>query len=636
VPLSLVIHPIPGEGIANWVFRAAAENGYQNTAYVFTDAACGWRYSNRISRSSSTNIQVLANRIAGTNPNDVLSDMLHVGPDEALGNMAFYGTVIRASHFQFSNKRRVSTAHLRRANHLKDIWSVKPLVFDPDTLDILMSHCPICAQELGYVQTFGVHYCDKCSQLDAYGHRHGAVDLRDFVQPVIEPSDPEALNFITSLIDPDPAKRNSYRNLVPADLADIERGQLFDAAVDISKLIDSDTRAFRLTGTVIDMVEGIHPRSLEIVGRAILDWPAGVEVLVGTAQEFASRRAGYFGIAKEFGMLSNVLWSRNVPLVIRSRIRDCFRSDSFGQNAKSVRRVENRIQTGRATLTALTRKYGVSQKFVSKLARAGKLDAISSNGYRAAPLLIDEASFKQAVFQRRLKTGAVRIAGPLGIPKISAFRLEKWAVSSDCLDPSEPNLIPNCISLLEDIVRAAADSSSLFSPGIPLKDALVAIGYPTGDPWCSLFQAFTLKKVPIRLLEGRSPFAFRVHVRSLEDLREALEAFGQENKGEDDEVSNVVQAAIVLNTHYNNVFSLIKLGILQTGFRESDVYAVCRKVMFSPEVIWRLRQKAIRVVPKTLTGFLAKQRIEPLAVSPYGKKKIWRRGDIERLLGDAE
>ncbi|RWM07951.1 hypothetical protein [Mesorhizobium sp.] len=507
-------------------------------------------------------------------------------------------------------------------------------MFDPHTLDLLMSHCPVCEKEFGYSQTFGVHYCDKCFRLDEYGHRQGAVDLRDFVQPAVEPDDPEAVDFITSLIDPYSTRRDQLWRLLPADLSELGRGSLFDAAIELSKLIDRDIRTFRPTGTAADTAKGIHPKSLELVGRAMLDWPHGLDVLVGTVQEFASKRPGFFGIVKEFGTLSNVLWSRTIPPMIQDRMRACLTSASFGQNAKSVRRVENRVQVGVETSTAIARKYGLCQRTVSAMARAGKLNAISLSGFRAAPLLIEEKSFQQVVFERRLRSNATQIAKPLGIPKASALRLAKFVFSSNLLSPDTPDLIQSCVSVLESIVQAAAEFATPFSGGIPLKDALIAVCYPTGDPWCSLFQGFALNKLPVVLVEGETSCTSRIRVRSLRDLTDSLSALQQ--KDGEDEFSNIVQAAIVLNTHYNNVLGLQRLGILPKQFRESDIYAACRMVAFSPEVIWRLSRIGIHVVPTTLTPFMAGQGIEPLAVSPLGNTKIWRRSDIERLLDAAQ
>jgi hypothetical protein len=69
-----------------------------------------------------------------------------------------------------------------------------------------------------------VTHCEECGE-----------DLRDFRQPKIECADMEALDFVTGLVDPDPACRRRSLAMVKPPLSDFGAGDIFEFCIALGR-----------------------------------------------------------------------------------------------------------------------------------------------------------------------------------------------------------------------------------------------------------------------------------------------------------------------------------------------------------------------------------------------------------------
>lgn len=124
----------------------------------------------------------------------------------------FFGVQIRTQYRNAGRgRRRVSPRALIRSAHHRAIWEITPISFDPETMEVLLSECPVCKHALGWSRLQGVTKCDRCRDVDGR-----SVDLRDYasVQSVLEPHDPEALQFVVGLIHPIEDNKRKARSLI--------------------------------------------------------------------------------------------------------------------------------------------------------------------------------------------------------------------------------------------------------------------------------------------------------------------------------------------------------------------------------------------------------------------------------------
>lgn len=236
------ITPLTDENLAGLVARAAGANAYTHAHDILVLAGLGDIRPETIAGKSPDTADVLA-EVLGTEPALVRGLYQRRVDDRQID---FFGANLRAIHRE-TRLRRVSPRSLRNRGYIKAIWSVRPLTFDPETRETLISHCPVCGGKLGYTKTWGVEFCEHCVEIDQDGLPTPVVDLRDYPQPLVEVDDEEGLDFVVSLLDPHFANRSASG--LHDDLVELGRGELFELAVALATAIVADELGLPVTVT---------------------------------------------------------------------------------------------------------------------------------------------------------------------------------------------------------------------------------------------------------------------------------------------------------------------------------------------------------------------------------------------------
>ncbi|ULJ73016.1 hypothetical protein [Rhizobium gallicum] len=269
--LALPVSPLPGEGLADVIFRAAAINGLKTTN----------RFMPGLKRPLSHNsvamysfdFPALADFLGTpTGADDIAHlDYTRTTLSRRAGNgpFNFFGTYLPCK--QLINHRRIAPRSLIKSNHSKAIWQISALQFDPLSHELLLERCPVCTDLLDFWHPAGVSRCSACGP---------SLDLRDFPQESVQCGDPEALRFVTAFIDPEVEKSVDK---VHDDLRRLDAGQLFMLCVFVAAVLDDELRnGARRCFTGVS----VSPLSLSVAGRAVMNWPNGLaclhERLVGT------------------------------------------------------------------------------------------------------------------------------------------------------------------------------------------------------------------------------------------------------------------------------------------------------------------------------------------------------------------
>ncbi|TAY79694.1 hypothetical protein [Rhizobium ruizarguesonis] len=257
--LAIPVQPQPGEGLADVVFRACAENGFHdlwiiNRLLGKQSIKQGWGHS-RFARSDF-DVEVLAHFLGV--PNGV-ADIERLMYRKGTHGVNFFGVEI--SGIELMAARRISPLSLRERPYAKAIWSIRSLSFDPRTKERLLDRCPECSSVLQYRIAGDIFRCTRC----------GVADFRDHPQPIVEVEDAGGLDFVTDLIDPE-AKTNST---VHDDLKNFGKGEIFTLATTLARVIQTENSGGNRRPS--PMAE-----SLSLAGSAIKGWPKKFAEIVET------------------------------------------------------------------------------------------------------------------------------------------------------------------------------------------------------------------------------------------------------------------------------------------------------------------------------------------------------------------
>lgn len=248
--LAIPVEPQPGEGLADIVFRACAENGFHDLWIINRllgkhSIKQGWGHS-RFARSDF-DVKVLADFLGV--PNGV-ADIERLMYPKGTHGVNFFGVEI--SGIELMATRRISPLSLSERPFAKAIWSIRSLSFDPRTKERLLDRCPECQSVLQYRIAGDICRCTRC----------GIADFRDYPQALVEVDDVEGLDFVTNLIDPE--AQSVCR--VHDDLNNFGTGEIFTLATTLARVIQTeDSGGTRRPSPTAE--------SLSLAGSAIKGWP---------------------------------------------------------------------------------------------------------------------------------------------------------------------------------------------------------------------------------------------------------------------------------------------------------------------------------------------------------------------------
>lgn len=264
------VTPLPGEGLADLIFRAASLNGYRSCRDLLRRPMKN-PFSHKSSTTRIPDLPLLADilgipggagDIAGLanyrEPSNQIASQMSCKTGRQPRN--FFGAVLPIQ--QFVGHRRVAPQSLRASNHSKAVWHLRTLCFDPKSHEMLLDRCPGCGHQLDFRYPCGVSRCGFCGP---------NIDLRDHPQRILEVEDESALRFVTALIDPE----GVFPRQIHTDLECLDRGEVFLLCAMIGATLDGRLTRSGSRKIISGAVEAT-PESLSKAGRAILSWPQGI------------------------------------------------------------------------------------------------------------------------------------------------------------------------------------------------------------------------------------------------------------------------------------------------------------------------------------------------------------------------
>ncbi len=595
--LVIPVEPIVGESLSGLIARAAAANSYTSSSDVLDQANISSRCAECASARSPGDETRLANTL-GTHAIDLIKAMFKTPVVGRPGWSNFFGTPLR-DIYREQDRRRVSPRALKRSPHARAIWSVRIFSFDPETKEKLIDRCPVCQRSLGWKRSLGIAFCDHCTQMDSWGFQRPAVDLRDFPQSVVEIEDEAPLDFVTGLIDPDPAVRSSFRPTLPTMFDGVARCDLFEFVATLAFIIlaPHTTRFLNRRRT-----DEISPEILARAGRMVLNWPKGFEQLASEVQAAASNRPGHYGVRKEFGVLHRLNGYSHLAQPFRVAIKKEINTAIERTAARSVLRQLMRNRQNLITAQKAEKKYGIPRKKLRRLLRDPRVCVYRAREAMKSPTLFLEPEIAALAKERNDLPKSGRIAAWLGVPVGALFELEQAGLISRENGPVIQLVGPDrcyhkkSVDTLIDLIRGQALALPSGKNCVPLRKAMHQM-LPGEKPWVQTFQSILSSELHVYQNHNkRGGLSDQLSIESSDELAKIIAHTKMPRSSlKNAEWITIDEAASIIGTAYCTILDLIKTGLIpespdkrEKKIQRADVGRFIASYMLTPEIARQL------------------------------------------------
>ncbi|OKO85358.1 hypothetical protein AC629_19240 [Bradyrhizobium sp. NAS80.1] len=393
-------------------------------------------------------------------------------------SMDFFGTELRY-HFRECKNRRVSPKALEIAQYHRALWELRPIAFDPQTKEKLLGVCQACDQKLGWLRCDVPTLCDKCD-----------VDLRDFPQEISPVEDEEAYQFVVGLVDPDPAKKNAARRLLPETWSDFSNGALFDTVVSLAGGLTVDPNKALSSSKHRAHFEALTPELLALAGRAIIGGDKGFARLCERYRDDMEKRPCHFGRLKELGPLAYINYDKHIEPDIRDMLDGLI---NVNMNITCRDYVRKGLDAGSSMLTIqqLAENFGVRRSILQRLADSGLVPVVRARALRS-PVRMAVRDVMPLLLQMKDAVSETAAAGLLGLPltvlpSLVDHNLIRRLEGPVCgLLPGYSGYSKSSIENLMDKVWAAARPSADKCHSIAVASRSLGAGE---TPWAAIISA---------------------------------------------------------------------------------------------------------------------------------------------------
>lgn len=449
------VTPIEGESLLGLVTRTAHENVLPSSFTLLSRA--GQAYGHRPTAATFQDLdQDFLATILGVDLGAVVS-RCHAPRDDR-GFVDFYGAGVRRDGI-ITRQRRFSPASLASSPHHRALWMLKPVSFCPESWEFLTYHCHECGAVQRWQSAGAITACDEC-----------CADLRAGSPALVPLELRPDLAFLTGLVDPRGEGRRAARDLLPASLAELDGGDIFELAVALTKIVDPPLQHERRRSRSLDPYR--HTRALAVSAQIVRGWPDAFVDFLGNT--LGSKLAG-----REDTRLPGLTaflrgdYAKIVPAAVKRQIED----------------VARRIVADGSTLppenigTKEVAKFlGRNEQYIANARRAGLLKTTMT--VRCGKVVPTYCRSEMTLLSQflRSRVGPEAIAASFGLPQYAVGQLLDLNLLSQIEHPyivakygAFQGSREEAEALGRDIVTAALDLAEIENP-LPLKKVMQSIG----------------------------------------------------------------------------------------------------------------------------------------------------------------
>ena len=639
-PLVLPVEPIRGESLIGLVQRAASLNCVGRTGDILEMVGALRQHPGSVTGSVAGSEGVLAKLLGVRGGADALGPMMNRRNEGRPGWQDFFGATIRMKHVE-RKTRRVSPRALQRSLHLRAMWSIRPITFDPQTMELLIGICPECRRALTFSGTKGLQYCDHCTRVDERNFVHGLVDLRDFPQPRVSVEDREALDFAIGLLDPDPVRRMKAERLgrfLHADLQALDRGQLFEICVALARVVESvEPRRQRRARTAIASgdARAVSPSGLADGARVLLSWPDGLHELANRCRNSAHLRAGHYGSHKEIGPLLELLQSPSLARTAREIFRRALDQTLLesADDPNLVRKADNRPGSDLVTCADAASILGKRRSDTLRMAQASGFDIRRASDARRSPILLSRRDILSVRDELEATVSQSQVSAILGLAGPSVMRICEAGLITRAKEferrwsAGRPHYLRSSVDALATRLRSACLPGRPPEASLSLKVAMKDSPPLVSNPWADVFQSIIARRLPAWAVGDTGlPLVDALVVSNAGDLRGASEP-GPLSPTDSGLTSE--EAGSILGKDSTFVKDLQRRALLPDVLTPEAIDEFRAKYAFTSEVYELARSRGSDVSLASFTGFMRIRGLKPVAAVTSRRRRVWDRAAAE-------
>lgn len=545
---------------------------------------------------------------------DAIAALLGLSPDEVERRMHpplpgpnapvhWFGMAIPRRMLE-AKLRRISPAALGRSLHHRAIWSHRGLTFCPETFEYLISDCPNCGQQLGWVVTYGLDRCEACkaSLLDG---APGTV-AEDLRAPV---------RHLTELIHFDASVRLAALARLPSPFPTWRPEDAFEAVLELGLAWEAGAGAPRSARAL--RIGDVTPEALASGYRIVQGWPETLTDLVRqlhapqakqtpappTALRSLGRLGRFFDSGREDTPFSALLKASiaDAALAAGSPLK-------FG-GLRHLRGNDGSSLCDTLTLKEAERRFGVTSKVMRRLVPDGACVLAGELG-RGGSVRLDAKKLAHSLAERARGLTPTQASERLGIPRycLDTFVEEDFFKVIDDRDATAMEGVPRLYDRAS--VETYIDDCDEIEPkaglGVRVAD-LLARRFDPRD-WTTVFDSISTGELPLLVSPraGETEFVPSVLTKRLWADQGAVDALlagrDSERTTPPDCELNANEVATLLGISPIYVGELIDIGLLPVSgtnqrrtLKLSDVVAFDAVYLLSTELnplLWKVQRGA--------------------------------------------
>ena len=434
---------------------------------------------------------------------------MHPAVEGAPGHVWWSG-VRMERRFIEARARRISPQALARSPHHRLAWTHRALSFCPETFEELVSVCPACTRELGWVHTHGPTKCEHCR-----------ASLLQVETATVPQRLHGSLRAATDLISHDPQTRALALAELPAEFHAWDPGEVFVAMVEFGFAWSHPDE-----GGVSPAAKALREGSLGLITPEHL--ATGYDVVCAWPTPLAELLAATLGASgstslRNVSTLGRFLANGRLDTPIRGLLLRHLQQASLdaGVSIKlgSLAHKLTRAPATTLNLNEAQSRFGVDKVTLRRLVPDGE-SCLASRLGRGGAVHLDSARLEQAVSAYRNAIDAAQAGLLLGAPAYLLPELAAAGLFSSINDP-DTHLLARSDTLFERAsVQAFIDDVRAQAPlpphhCIPLSHALRRQFSP--HVWVRTFKAIISGQLSGYAMsatdeDGSSAFSDTIHV----------------------------------------------------------------------------------------------------------------------------
>jgi transposase len=455
--------------------------------------------------------------------------------------------------------------------------------------------------------------------------------------------DEEAYDFVTGLVDPNPAKKEAARRLLPEAWSGFSNGALFETAIalasgltlDPSKGVSAQGRSKRS-----EQFEALTPEMLALAGRAIIGNDDGFSRLCERYRADMEKRPRHYGRRKELGPLAYITYDRHIDPTIRDLLGGLIDSNmKFTSRAHSLRTGDD-ADDAYLSIDGFAEEFDVRPSILRRLAQSGMVTVIKATDAKRSPVRMRIAEVKPLLEQLKDAIGENEAAGLLGLP-LHVLPSLADRVLIRRLEGAVVGLVPGNAGYAKSSVEELMEK--IWSAARPVRGkcrSIAVAARPFGEgatPWAAIISAIVSGDVEVFDTGARRNIRFSLAVEDTASFVAGVQkhlhgaAAGHELPewiagSTAAEILQVNEAFLSRLAHAMPDL-LPQRGPGYTPYLASDVQTLAAKCIFVPEIARRGEMH-----PRRAVSWLRSKGVQPAVALQENRDLGFLRSTVEPLL----